>query len=97
MRKTIMLTATWCAPCRRAKRDMIPMIETACPGQVEVVDVEDDPDNLAKKNKVTRVPSMVLMEDGKAVQVYDGMLPQPEAVITWLKGGELHGADRCEG
>ena len=91
-----MITTTWCAPCKNAKKYLIPEVEKDCPGQVEVVDAEDDPENLAKKNKVMRVPTILLMEDGKTVKMYSGVLPKSGLLVNWLKGGDLNGTDRCD-
>lgn len=77
------------------KKTLVPEVEADCPGQVQVVDAADDPDNLARKNKVTRVPTILLMEDGQTVKVCSGVLPKPGEIVNWLKGGELHGTDRC--
>jgi thioredoxin-like negative regulator of GroEL len=96
-RKMVMITTAWCAPCKHAKKYLIPEVEKDCPGQVEVVDGADDPENLAKKNKVQHVPTILLMEDGKTVKMFSGVLPQAGVLVNWLKGGELHGADRCDG
>ena len=90
-----MITTRWCPPCKHAKKYLIPEVEADCPGQVEVVDAEDDPENLAKKNKVMRVPTILLMEDGKTVKMYSGVLPKSGRLVNWLKGGDLNGTDRC--
>ena len=95
-RKMVLLTTRWCPPCKHAKKYLIPEVEADCPGQVEVVDAEDDPENLAKKNKVTRVPTILLMEDGKTVKMYSGVLPKSGLLVNWLKGGDLNGTDRCD-
>ena len=95
-RKMVLLTTRWCPPCKHAKKYLIPEVEADCPGQVEVVDAEDDPENLAKKNKVTRVPTILLMEDGKTVKMYSGVLPTSGLLVNWLKGGDLNGTDRCD-
>lgn len=96
-RKMVLLTIRYCSPCKMVKKTLVPEVEADCPGQVQVVDAEDDLDNLARKNKVTRVPTILLMEDGNTVKVYSGVLPQPGVIVNWLKGGELHGADRRDG
>ena len=78
------------------KKTLVPEVEADCPGQVQVVDAEDDPDNLARKNKVTRVPTILLMEDGNTVKMYSGVLPKSGLLVNWLKGGDLNGTDRCD-
>ena len=96
-RKMVMITTTWCAPCKHAKKYLIPEVEKDCPGQVEVVDAAIDPENLAKMHKVTRVPTILLFDGGEMVKMYSGVLPQAGQLVNWLKGGELHGTDKCDG
>lgn len=96
-RKMVMITTAWCAPCKHAKKYLIPEVEKDCPGQVEVVDAAVDPDNLARLFRVTRVPTILLFEGQDVVKTYSGTLPQAGLLVNWLKGGELHGADRCDG
>ena len=94
-RQMKMVTTKWCAPCKQAKKFLIPEVEKDCPGQVEVIDGEDDPENIARKYKVQHVPTILLFEDGEMVKMYSGVLPCPGVLVNWLKGGELFGTDRC--
>lgn len=96
-RKLIFIGMRWCPPCRHARNCLIQEVEKDCPGQVQVVDAEDDPDNYAKKHKVTKVPTILLFDGGEMVKMYSGVLPQAGQLVNWLKGGELHGTDRCDG
>lgn len=92
-RKMVFIGIRWCPPCRHAKNCLIPEVDKDCPGQVLVVDAEDDPDNLARKNHIVKVPTILLMEDESVVKKFSGALPSAEVLICWLKGGELDGTD----
>lgn len=94
-RKIVLISTAWCAPCKRAKKYLIPEVEKDCPGQTEVVDAADDPKNLAKKYKVQRVPTILLFDGDEMVKSYSGIMPPQGILVDFLKGGDLHGTDRC--
>jgi len=61
--KVLAFTASWCAPCQRAKPALIQV--QAAGVEVEIIDIDDHPD-LAKKYGVTSVPTFIVYVSGKA-------------------------------
>jgi len=61
--KVLAFTASWCAPCQRAKPALIQV--QAAGVEVEIIDIDDHPD-LAKKYGVTSVPTFIVYVCGKA-------------------------------
>ena len=51
--------------------------------------------NLAKKYKVQRVPTILLFDGDEMVKSYSGIMPPQGILVDFLKGGDLHGTDRC--
>lgn len=60
--KVLAFTASWCAPCQRAKPALIQIQATGV--EVEIIDIDDHPD-LAKKYGVTSVPTFIVYVCGK--------------------------------
>jgi len=61
--KVLAFTASWCAPCQRAKPALIQI--QAAGVDVEIIDIDDHPD-LAKKYSVTSVPTFIVYVCGKS-------------------------------
>jgi thiol-disulfide isomerase/thioredoxin len=61
--KVLAFTASWCAPCQRAKPALIQI--QAAGADVQVIDIDAHPD-LAKKHGVTSVPTFIVYVCGKA-------------------------------
>jgi thiol-disulfide isomerase/thioredoxin len=61
--KVLAFTASWCAPCQRAKPTLIQI--RAAGADVEIIDIDAHPD-LARKHGVTSVPTFIVYVCGKA-------------------------------
>jgi thiol-disulfide isomerase/thioredoxin len=61
--KVLAFTASWCAPCQRAKPVLVQI--QAAGVDVEIIDIDASPD-LAKKYGVTSVPTFLVSVCGKA-------------------------------
>jgi thiol-disulfide isomerase/thioredoxin len=61
--KVLAFTASWCAPCQRAKPALAQI--RAAGVEVEIIDIDAHPD-LAKKHSVTSVPTFIVYVCGKA-------------------------------
>jgi len=61
--KVLAFTASWCAPCQRAKPALVQI--QAAGVDVEIIDIDTHPD-LAKKYGVTEVPTFLVYVCGKA-------------------------------
>lgn len=88
MRTIRFFHATWCKPCGFLMRNIIPVIQEACPDQVELVDVMEQP-SFAEKQGVIRIPVIHLIDDGEIVRKVR-MVVYPDRLIDWLKGGEMY-------
>lgn len=76
--------ATWCGPCRM----MAPVVEEIAneyAGIVKVgkVNVDDEPE-LASMFQISSIPTLVVMKDGKPVNMAVGYMPK-EQVVKLLK------------
>ena len=60
--KVLAFTASWCAPCQRAKPALIQI--QAAGVDVEIIDIDAHPD-LAKKHGITEVPTFIVYVCGK--------------------------------
>ena len=61
--KVLAFTASWCAPCQRAKPALVQI--RAAGVEVEIIDIDAHPD-LARKHGVTSVPTFIVYVCGKA-------------------------------
>lgn len=61
--KVLAFTASWCAPCQRAKPVLAQIQATGV--EVEIIDIDAHPD-LARKHGVTSVPTFIVYVCGKA-------------------------------
>jgi len=60
--KVLAFTASWCAPCQRAKPTLIQI--RAAGADVEIIDIDAHPD-LARKHGVTSVPTFIVYVSGR--------------------------------
>jgi thiol-disulfide isomerase/thioredoxin len=60
--KVLAFTASWCAPCQRAKPALVQI--RAAGVDVEITDIDEHPD-LARKYGVTSVPTFIVYVCGK--------------------------------
>ena len=60
--KVVAFTASWCAPCQRAKPALVQI--QAAGVDVEIIDIDAHPD-LARKYAVTSVPTFIVYVCGK--------------------------------
>lgn len=70
--------ATWCGPCRM----LAPVIEEIAiekDGEIKVckVNVDDEPE-LAKKYRISSIPTLVVFKDGKIINTALGYRPKEE-------------------
>lgn len=70
-RKLLYFMASWCGPCKHLKEYFFDDLAAAYPGQVDFIDAQREP-ALARLYKVSRIPLIVFLEDGKEVKRYDG-------------------------
>jgi len=61
--KVLAFTASWCAPCQRAKPALVEI--RAAGVDVQIIDIDAHPD-LARKHGVTGVPTFIVYVCGKA-------------------------------
>jgi len=61
--KVLAFTASWCAPCQRAKPALVQI--QAAGVDVEIIDIDAHPD-LARKHGITEVPTFIVYVCGKA-------------------------------
>jgi thiol-disulfide isomerase/thioredoxin len=61
--KVLAFTASWCAPCQRAKPALVQI--QAAGVDVQIIDIDAHPD-LARKHGVTEVPTFIVYVCGKA-------------------------------
>jgi len=71
MKKIIMFSATWCAPCQRTKPVFNTLKESANGVQYELVDV-DEQAHVAEKYNIRAVPTFVLLKDNQEVARISG-------------------------
>ena len=77
--------ATWCGPCRM----LAPVLEDVSEkyaGKVSFysVDVDESPD-LAMKYRISSVPCLVLLKDGRFIDQSIGFRPEPQ-LTAWIDG-----------
>lgn len=80
----VAFTASWCGPCRRFHRDYENDRSMIGGRGIRLVDIDDDRDE-ARRFGVRKVPTFVLMRDGREVRRtsgYDG----PRPLKKWLDG-----------
>ncbi len=78
-------SATWCGPCRM----LAPVVESLSEklaGKVDVynVDVDDAPE-LAAEYKVSSIPCLVLIKEGRFVDQSIGFKPEAQ-LLAWING-----------
>lgn len=69
--------ATWCGPCRMVGPILEEIAEENDSIKVCKIDVDQDPD-LAMRFKVTSIPLLVVMQDGKVVNQALGAKPKDQ-------------------
>ena len=67
MKKIVMFSASWCAPCKQAKPVFQQIKESVSDVQFEIVDIDDHRD-MAQDFNVTGVPTFMLIEDNEEVK-----------------------------
>ena len=75
--------AAWCGPCR-VQGPIIDEVEKELAGKVAVVkiDVDANPE-LAQQYQVRAIPTLMIMKDGKAVDLRQGVQKKNE-LLAWL-------------
>ena len=75
--------ATWCGPCKM----LAPVLEKVAREHEEInvlkIDVDEVPD-VAAKYDIRSIPTLILFEDGKAVDMKLGFMPE-ESVLRFAK------------
>ena len=75
--------ATWCGPCKM----LAPIVEKVASEHEDItvlkIDVDEVPD-VAAKYGIRRIPTLILFEDGKAVDMKLGYMPE-ESVLRFAK------------
>ena len=75
--------ATWCGPCKM----LAPIIEKVASEHEDItvlkIDVDEVPD-VAAKYGIRSIPTLILFEDGKAVDMKLGYIPE-ESVLRFAK------------
>ena len=75
--------ATWCGPCKM----LAPVLEKVASEHEELnvlkIDVDEVPD-VAAKYGIRSIPTLILFEDGKAVDMKLGYMPE-ESVLRFAK------------
>ena len=78
-------SASWCGPCKMSKPIILNLIEEGY--NIEVIDIDGDAGRVqAQSRRITSVPTLVLLEEGKPPRVHMGML-QPDAIRRELNDG----------
>lgn len=83
MKKLIVYHATWCAPCRKAMRDIVRPLLKAHPVQVEAVDVDTSPQR-AEKDRVHKLPTFILTDTTGEIWRHTGLptIEELEALLN---------------
>ena len=66
MKKVMMFSASWCAPCQRTKPVFVSLRQEVKDIQMEIIDVDEAP-NLSQQYEIKAVPTFVLLNDDKEV------------------------------
>lgn len=76
-------SATWCPPCKRMK-PILAELEQERAGSLSVVEVDVDANpDLAQQYQIQYLPTFVLYQNGKALDLRYGMIPKDE-LTTWI-------------
>lgn len=77
-RKLVLFTGENCAPCKRLKQAIMPIIAGS---DIEYIELDRDknPDDVKKYN-IQSIPTMLIFEGDTLITRKDGFSPQP----TWL-------------
>lgn len=68
--------ANWCGPCKM----LMPILEELSKqyeGQIEIVKVDVDKEDLGKEYGVQSIPNLILFKDGQMVKQTVGFQPKP--------------------
>jgi thioredoxin 1 len=69
--------APWCGPCKILS-PMLADLEQELPGLTVIKQNVDDDKSIADRFKVQSVPTMVIFQNGKAVEKVTGVYPKPK-------------------
>jgi len=67
MKKIVMFSASWCAPCKQAKPVFQQIRESVSDIQFEIIDIDERRD-MAQDFNVTGVPTFMLIENNEEVK-----------------------------
>lgn len=69
--------APWCGPCKILS-PMLAELEQELPGLTVIKQNVDEDKSIAERYKVQSVPTMVIFQNGKAVEKVTGVFPKPK-------------------
>ncbi len=79
MKKVLLFSATWCTKCTPVKKIIA---TTTLPIDVDIIDIDDHP-NLTKEFGIRGVPTLVVVEEGKASRSKSGSMSK-EQIIEFI-------------
>lgn len=71
------LWAPWCGPCRILS-PMLEELEGELPGLTVIKQNVDDDKSIAEKYNVQAIPTMIIFQNGRAVEKVHGAFPKPK-------------------
>lgn len=78
-------SATWCGPCQMLA-PVLEKISEEMAGKVEFFNADTDENtSLAIQNGITNIPALLLMKNGKTVDIKVGFTPENE-LKNWILG-----------
>ena len=80
-RNLYIFTATWCSPCKHLKKLIDTNPEHFDAFDVSIIDIDDYPE-IAKKYSVNRVPTSLLLDEGREI---DRITGYSSSYKNWLK------------